>query len=158
MAEGWVTIADKVNNQKLGYQGTNNILQQIRACAFRVFPLGGSRTEGIASASYVPVKHWIPLVLDGTKLAGFVVTARVWVRTDNAGTSVTPRVWNNTTSTAAGTGVACIATDTDDTGDDQEQLITLTLAAGENVYILQIDGNNATDDIFGLGVIEVSLP
>lgn len=158
MAEGWVAISDKILDERLGYQGVNNILQQIRSIAFGALPLGGSRVLGVRSATAIGVPEYIDIEIDGTKYAGLTVRARVEVRTANAATSVTPRVQNMTTAATAGTGVSSTATNADYSGTNQKQTITLTLAAGLNTYRLQVTGGNATNDIFAIGYVEVKNP
>ena len=118
---------------------------------------GGSRVDGVRSASYVPVKDYPPLVLDATVLAGKTVKAYCDVRTENALTSVTPRIREYTTGVDAVVGVACTATDPEYAGANQRQVLTLTLTAGANRYRAELIGGNADADIFNIVAYEVSL-
>lgn len=159
MAEGWITIADKVLDGKLGYQGVNQILQQIRALASpRPMFMGGSRSRGVrgvTGALTINAVDWLDLELDGTKLAGFTVRVRVEVRTDAVGTSVTPRVQNITDATTAVTGSACTSVAQDYQGTNQIQTLSFTPAAGLKKYRLQLTAGDNAADVYGIAYVEV---
>jgi len=158
MAAQWVIIADYVLDKVFGYQGANKIKNNVIALASmrEQKNLGGSRLTSIPLAAVATdAVDYIDVEIDGTQLAGLTIQARIEVRTTNAGTSVTPKVRNVTDATDAGTGVASTATAADYSGTNQKQTIALTIASGIKKYRLQLTPSNATNQVFGIGYIEI---
>jgi hypothetical protein len=158
MAALWSVVADFILDQRFGFQDANKIKNNIIAVASGRLQhyLGGDRLRAVPNvASAQDAINYIDVELDGTQLAGLTVQARVEVRTANAGTTVTPKIRNVTDASDAGTGVACSATNTDYTGTNQKQTITLTVASGIKKYRLQLTPSNTTNDVFGTGYIEI---
>lgn len=163
MADGWITIADKPLGRKLGYQGVNQILQQIRSlAASRPLYWGGYREFGvqpITGALTVNIPNWLDFELDGDLLAGFTVRARVEVRTDDAGTSVTPLIVRADTLATIVTGSACTATALDYSGANQKQTLAITLVGGSSIpYRVQLTGGNGNAKIYGIAHLEIFAP
>lgn len=154
----WTAISDYVLDQVFGYQTANFLKNNAVALASRrgVYPLGGSRITALPQvASAQDGIEFLDIELDGTNLSGFTIQARVEVRTFNAATSITPKIRNVTDSTDAGTGVACTATNSDYSGSNQKQTITVTLAAAVKKYRLQATPSNTTHPTWAIGYLEV---
>lgn len=157
---GWVTFAAKVLDSVLGYQDVNELKDREDALAQVRFQhhLGGSRSQGVLSASYVAVPDWIDVELDGTYLAGLTCRVRVELRTADAATSVTFRLYNVTAGAAmtlSPVAASCTATNTNYSGTNQVQSCTFTPTTGVNKYRLQIVGGNATNEIYAIGFVEI---
>ena len=148
----------------MGFRVINNVGELltalVRTAATVTYPLGGSKEIGRLSASYTPVPSAQRVTIDGTLIAALAVSvrARLEMRTTDALTSVTMRVQNLTTLAIAGTSATSTATDTAYNGVNQQQAVALTIAAGSNVYELQIIGGNADTDVLGNGYLEVYVP
>ena len=112
--------------------------------------LGGSRAQAFKTASFLAVPDYIDVELDGTEIAGITVRARVEVRTTNTGTSVQPRIVEVDAAGAfVGTLVTGAAYNTDTNWD--RQTLTFTPLTGVHFYRLEIIGDNATNNILGIG-------
>lgn len=148
----WTAIGAYVIDQVLGIARANELRNNAIALASSRFQhyLGGSRQFGLRSASYVDAVDYLDVELDGTNLTGLTVRARVEVRTANTGTTVTPKIRNVTDASDAVVGAAYGA----DTNWDA-QTLSFTPVAGVKTYRLQLTGSNATDDIFGVGYVEI---
>ena len=152
----WTAIANFILDQVYGYQDVNEAKNNIIALASARIQrdLGGSRITGVPRvASAQDAQEYIDVEIDGTLLAGLTVRARVEVRTANAGTGVTPKIRNITDSTDAVTGVS--STSTTWGGTNSYQTLTFTPASGIKKYRLQLTPANATNDVFGVGHIEI---
>lgn len=154
----WSVIAAYVLDQVWGYQSANRHRDNLIALGLRraTYHLGGSRTVSLPLVASAQDAHdWIDVEIDGTELGAFTAQLRVECRTTNAGTSVTPKLRNVTDSTDAGTGAACTATNTDYSGANQKQTITVTIAAGVKKYRLQGTPSNTTNATFVIGYLEL---
>lgn len=148
----YTAISDFVLNQLYGYQSATRVKNNIEAIlASRLRAnLGGSRDNSVIGTPTIDVPEYRDVELDVTKMGGLSVRARVEIKTSNAGTSVTPKIRNVTDGSdkvvgAASTSLVFV-----------EQLLDMTpLVAGAKKYRLQLNTNNATNDVFGLGVIEI---
>ncbi len=125
------------------------------ANAWRAFPLGGSRSVGLSGAGPADADNYIDLELDGVLLAGYTVQIRVDVKTANVGTSVTPQLYD---VTAAGvlttTGGSAHAL----TSWGSQTLVVTSLPAATHKYRLQFVKSNATNDVYGIGYLELKSP
>lgn len=116
--------------------------------------LGGSRQISVPNvASDQDAIDYQDIEIDGDAVAGFTVRVRVEVRTANAGTSVTPKLRNITDASDAVVGAACSATTY--AGTNGIQILTFTPASGVKKYRLQLTPSNTTNDVFGIGHIEI---
>lgn len=116
------------------------------------YPLGGSVQSGQFLSAQGPVFDRIRVTIDGDLFPDYVLTVRFNGKTDDAGTSVQPTLRNITTSANVGTGTVVTSTVL------VSQSFTATLAAGVNVYELDlIPGNNAAA-VYGNGYIELAVP
>ena len=152
----WTAIVDFVLDQAFGFQDANEIKGNVitLASARNKMFLGGSRTVAVPSvASAQDAINYLDVEIDGTNLAGLTVQVRVEVRTSNAGTSVQPTLRNVTDSTTAATGVACSSTTYG--GTNGTQTLTFTPAAGVKKYRLQFTPSNTTNDVYGIGYVEM---
>lgn len=148
--------------------------------------VGGSELVGIPAAATgdVTLYDFVPWVVDNTDSAvsGFsdtppgaatpatiVVRVRFLVRVSNAAINVTPKIWygsaqNSITTVATISGTAaCSATNSDYSGTNQMQTVTLTLPAGVKYFKagLTIAGTPAADyQVWGRAYYDafVSLP
>jgi len=153
----WNVIAAYVLDNVFGYQSANKHRENMIALASRraMYPLGGSRQTTLPLvASAQDAIDYLDVELDGDELAGMTIQARVEVRA-GAATAVTPKIRNVTDGTDAGTGVSCSATNSDYSGTNQKQTITVTLAAGVKKYRLQCTPANTTDGTRGIGYLEI---
>jgi len=118
--------------------------------ANRIVPheLGGSRAVGIRSATWVAVAEWKHPYVDKTGYLSALV--RVERRTTVITTTVTCRLIDVETGLAVGTGAAYNA----DTNWNEETF-AVTLNPSVHHYELQIEGNNASADVFAMGRIEL---
>lgn len=153
----WTAIANRVLGDIFGYQSANVLRDNMVAItsARIVHQLGGSRQQGFFKSSYAEVIDWLEIEIDGTRLSGFTVRAKVEVRTQNASTSVTPKIFNATDVSDAVVGTACTSTSTDYNGTNQKQTLVFTPAAGIKIYKLLIVGGNTSAEIFGIGYVEI---
>jgi hypothetical protein len=112
--------------------------------------LGGSRSEGVLSASAIEAPNYVPVTIDWEHIDGLTVIATVDVKTDNAGTSVTPRV-RDVTNGVNHNGSASTSTSWD------RKTITIAPPAvlGVVEYWFYLVPQNNTDQVFGIGSIEV---
>jgi hypothetical protein len=113
-----------------------------------VHELGGSRSLGLRSATWVTIAEWKHPVVNA---AGVVTAiARVERKTAAITTSVQVRVIDlDNAGAVVGTG-ALFTVDT----AWHEETIALSLNAAAHHYELQIQGGNATADVFAMGRIE----
>jgi hypothetical protein len=118
--------------------------------------VGGSENVGIPAEATgdVTLYDWVPWLVDntGSQLSGFtdsppsgsaatlVVQVRFLVRVSNAAINVTPKILYGpsmtsipSTATISGTA-ACSATNSDYSGTNQIQTVTLTLPSGVNYF------------------------
>jgi hypothetical protein len=117
----------------------------------RIF-LGGSRHIGIEGTGAQDVLDYAPLILNGTRLEGLTVRARVEVMTENASTTVTPRIQDIDAATTLVSGTACSST----TWEEQELTITLPLASHRVRF--QVVKSDANARVYAIGVIEIVSP
>jgi hypothetical protein len=152
----WTAIADFVLDDPFGFQDANEIKGNIITLASarsRAY-LGGSRQGAVPRvASAQDAIDYIDVEIDGTNLAGLTVQARVEVRTANAGTSVTPKIRNVTDASDAVVGAACSSTTF--SGTNGTQTLTFTPAVGSKKYRLMLTPSNTTNDVYGIGVVEL---
>lgn len=148
----YTAINDFVLNQLLGYQTMTRLKNNIEAIlATRLkSDFGGSRDNSVQGTPILDVVNYRDVEIDATKLGGLSVRARVEVMTTNAGTSVQPKVRNVTDGADKIVGAASTSL------VFAEQLLDMTpLTAGTKKYRLQLVTNNNTNDVFGLGVMEI---
>lgn len=153
----WNVIAAYVLDQRFGYQSANKHRENLITLASRraVYPLGGSRQTTVPLvASAQDAIDYLDIELDGDELAGLTCQLRVEVRA-GAATAVTPKLRNVTDGTDAGTGTSCSATNSDYSGTNQKQTITVTIAAGVKKYRLQLTPANTTNGVYGIGYLEI---
>ncbi len=113
-----------------------------------VHELGGSRSLGTRSATWVTIAEWKHPYINPAAVV--TATARVERRTAATSTSVQVRVVDIDNSNAVvGTGVLITA---DLLWHEETFAITLNVAAHH--YELQIQGGNAAADVFAMGRIE----
>lgn len=140
----------------LGDFWTRAIAEQSRqndiSLSERALSLGGSRHIGLEGTGAQDAADYINLRLNGSRLSGFTVRARVEVLTEAAGTSVTPRIYDVTAAAVLATGTASTSTAW------AEQVITLTLPSADRQFRLQLVKSNADARVFGIGVIEILAP
>ena len=123
------------------------------ANAFKLFPLGGSRTNGIQQvAGTYDLLDYEEIELDGVLLAGFTITARVEVRIDVAGTTAVPVFWDVTSDAALVTGTAVAATDW------TKQDLDIVLPAATRWYRPRVTVNNAAQQVFAKAYLEIIAP
>jgi len=152
----WSTVADYVIDARFGFQDANAIKNNIIAYASARIQryLGGSRQVSVPLvASAQDAIDYLDVEIDGTKLAGFTVQARVEVRSGAAGTSVTPKIRNVTDSSDAIVGTACSATTWG--GTNSVQTLGFTPVTGIKKYRLQLTPSNTTNPVWGIGMIEI---
>jgi hypothetical protein len=143
--------SDFVLDQVFGYQTANKIKQAIEALAATRLEksFGGSREASVNVNGVFDVIEFRDVELDATKLTGLTVRARVEGKTANAATSVTPIVRDVTGSIDQVIGAAITAT------SFTEQILSMTpLGGGVRKYRLRGNTNNATNDVWLLGVCE----
>jgi hypothetical protein len=114
--------------------------------------LGGSRHVGVEGTGVQDAIGYLNVLLNGTRLEGLTVRARVEVMTENAGTSVTPRIYDVTAASTLVTGSASTSTTW------EEQVLTMTLPLASRQYRLQLTKNNSTYRVYGIAMIEVVSP
>lgn len=129
-----------------------NTRQALLALCFRTIELGGSRTVGIPGTGAQNVENWLEKVLPGADLQGFIVQARVQVRTDAAGTTVQPKIYDITNAVDHVVGSASSSTSW------AEQLLTMTLPTATRAFKLMLVKNNADAAVYGIGHIEILMP
>lgn len=116
--------------------------------------LGGSRTVSVThSGSYTPVPNYVNVTIDTAKYVGATIRARVWLRTEDAGTSVTPQIYNLTDTTIAATGTAATNTTWSDLSP---QTFDITLGSGAKLYQLRVLPSNANAGVYALGSLYVA--
>jgi hypothetical protein len=139
-----------VVDQILGFQTMNVVrLNTLAALGMRAHAdLGGDDVNGLLVSSYADVTSRRPVYLDGTNTGGLTRQARIQYRTSNAATSVIWRVRNITDSTTLAQGASSTSTSI------VEEVVSITPAAGEKEYRLQVQGGNADNAIFAFGHLE----
>ena len=109
------------------------------------YDLGGSLSDGQASAAQMPAYNRRVVSIDGTKYAGYTLTVVATCYTSNAGTTIQPILRNLTNATNAGVGAAtAVVTPT-------LQTFTATITAGVNLYELEGLASNATNPVYWSG-------
>lgn len=128
----------------------------LAASTFRNQCFGGSEVTGILAEATgdVTLWDWVPLLVDntGSRISGFtdspptgsaatlVVQVRFFVRVSNAAINVTPKILYGTSMASIGStatisgAAACSATNSDYSGTNQMQTVTLTLPTGANYF------------------------
>lgn len=122
------------------------------ANAFKLFPLGGSRSIGIVGTGTIIIPEYEEIELDGTLLAGYTITVRVDVKTDDVATSITPLLYDVTLGAANVTGTASTSTSW------ASQALAVTLNAAAHKYHMRVTKNNATNDVYCKAYLELKAP
>jgi hypothetical protein len=144
-----------------GFDPLRNVLDLMMAgSTFRNQFFGGSEITGISAEATgdVTLIDWVPLLIDNTssQLSGFtdsppsgsaatfVCQVRFFVRVSNSAINVTPKILYGSsmtsfgsTATVSGTA-ACSAMDSDYSGTNQIQTVTVTLPAGARYFKPQL--------------------
>lgn len=144
------TLTPFILDQIFGFQTANKLKERDDALAAAriIAPLGGSREAGRRNTAYEPVPSYIEVELDGTDTVGLTVRARIEVRSANVSFNVTPRIRNLTDAADAVVGAASTST------TFTPQTLGFVPVVGVKKYRLEILGNNAGNNIFGIGYLE----
>lgn len=122
-------------------------------------PLGGSRSVGLPLAVGAQnAIDYYDIELDGDELDGWIVRARVEVRTSDPLVGVTPRIWNMTADDIAAGGAESFADNLDYAGILQKQTLILNILPGLNTYRLQASAGSEESDVFVIGHLELLAP
>jgi hypothetical protein len=148
----WQSMVSGTNQSTVSISGATYNYTFSGSIDFQAY-MGGSRHISVQhSGSYTPVPGYVDVTIDSAKYSGLTVSARVWLRTESAGTTVTPRIIEVDGGTVCGTGTAS-SLDTNWTTTPQQ--FTITLVTGVKKYRLVVQPSNATAGVYALGVLYV---
>ena len=118
----------------------------IVACAFSTYPLGGSRSIGLAGTGYQDAIDYLDFTMPDSASTGGVYKAVIDLLCENAATTVTPKIRNITDSSDTVIGSAHASTSWG------SQSLTFTPASGKT-YRLQLVKSDDVYAAYGIGVV-----
>lgn len=122
------------------------------ANAFRALNIGGSRRVGLQASGQIDLEDYLEFQLDGALLAGYTITARFEVKTEDAGTTVRPGFYDVTSAAMLFDGTDVSAT----TWTKQD--IAITLPSATRWYRPVVTTNNAAAVVFAIAHLEIKAP